>query len=59
MGLPKAWDHKQYSTNIQKGILYVKIEIYYPLLGDSFPELDVKIFHGPLKIPVDLKRSRI
>jgi len=28
-----------------------------PLLGDSFPELDVKTTHGPMKIPGDMKGS--
>jgi len=28
-----------------------------PLLGDSFPELDVQTTHGPMKIPGDLKGS--
>ena len=28
-----------------------------PLLGDQFPELDVKTTHGPMKIPGDLKGS--
>jgi len=28
-----------------------------PLLGDDFPELEVKTTHGPMKIPADLKGS--
>lgn len=31
--------------------------ITMPLLGDTFPELEVKTTHGPMKIPGDLKGS--
>jgi peroxiredoxin (alkyl hydroperoxide reductase subunit C) len=31
--------------------------ISMPLLGDTFPELEVKTTHGPMKIPTDLKGS--
>jgi hypothetical protein len=33
--------------------------INMPLLGDDFPELEVKTTHGPMNIPGDLKGSVI